>query len=123
MVRRNRDMLMWLLLQYISGAVAKSSQIEEFLPVIDLFNELYGEETDLPIPDENSPRFITDTAALCIFMHLQKSAARRDNLTLSFPLCLVGQRQALQTYAASSHVVSELGIDDYRRGFELGEIN
>lgn len=89
------------------------NQIEEFLPVIDLFNELYGEETDLPIPADNGPSFITATAALCIFMHLQKSAARRENLTLSVPLCLEGQRKALQK-CASPQVASELGIDDYR---------
>lgn len=81
MVKQNRDMLMWLLLQYISGAVAKmGDQIEDFLPVLGLFNELYGDETDLPVPDQNSPEFVTATGALCIFMHLQKSASRAASL-------------------------------------------
>jgi len=46
-------------------------------------------------------------------MHLQKSAARRENLTLSVPLCLEGQWKLLQK-CASQQFVNELGIDDYR---------
>ena len=112
LVRKNRDMLMWLLLQYISGAVAKDrgNQIEEFLPVIELFNFLYGAETELPIPNESGPSFITATAALCIFMHLQKAAARRENLTLAVPLCLEAQKAALQN-AASPNVAEHLGVE------------
>lgn len=116
MVKKNRDMLMWLLLQYISGAVGKigDQKFEDFLPVIGLFNELYGDESDLPVPDQNHPEFVTATGALCIFMHLRKAASRASSLkSLSLPTCLESQCEVLKK-CTSSPVVNEMGIDDYR---------
>ena len=65
-----RDELMWALLQYISGSIAKNT-VTDFLPVMKLFF-LYDEPTPLPVPDTKSKYCARQLAAAAIYLHLQK---------------------------------------------------
>merc|ERR1712106_793762 len=85
MISRSRDHLMWLLLQYISGAVhppidrptdRPTRSIEDFLLVIDLFNFFYPDET-ITMPHHDADNYILALSPLCIFVHLKKGAQRR----------------------------------------------
>ena len=67
-----RDELMWALLQYISGSIAKNT-VTDFLPVLKLFF-LYDEPTPLPVPDMTSKHCARPLAAAAIYIHLQKKA-------------------------------------------------
>ena len=67
-----RDELMWALLQYISGSIAKNT-VTDFLPVRKLFF-LYDEQEPLPVPDVKSKYCARQLAAAAIYIHLQKKA-------------------------------------------------
>ena len=67
-----RDELMWALLQYISGSIAKNT-VTDFLPVRKLFF-LYDEPEPLPVPDVKSKYCARQLAAAAIYIHLQKKA-------------------------------------------------
>ena len=67
-----RDELMWALLQYISGSIAKNT-VNDFLPVLKLF-ALYNEPVPLPVPDVKSKYCARQLAAAGIYIHLQKKA-------------------------------------------------
>ncbi|TMW42755.1 hypothetical protein DOY81_012160, partial [Sarcophaga bullata] len=51
-LRKGRDQLMWILLQFISGSIQKNP-IANFLPMFKLFDLLYPEKEPLPLPDCN----------------------------------------------------------------------
>ena len=67
-----RDELMWALLQYISGSIAKNT-VTDFLPVLKLFF-LYDEPAPLQVPDVTSKYCARQLAAAAIYIHLQKKA-------------------------------------------------
>ena len=67
-----RDELMWALLQYISGSIAKNT-VTDFLPVLKLFF-LYNEPVPIPVPDVTSKYCARQMAAAAIYIHLQKKA-------------------------------------------------
>ena len=67
-----RDELMWTLLQYISGSIAKNT-FTDFLPILKLFF-LYDELEPLPVPDVKSKDCARKLAAAAIYIHLQKKA-------------------------------------------------
>ena len=87
---KNRDQLMWLILHYISGAVAQrpiDQQLNlKFMSVIDLFTELYPDE-EINLPNQEEVGFISAAAPLCIFLQLKKNA-RRESLGVSMPYSL-----------------------------------
>lgn len=49
-LRRGRDHLMWVLLQFISGSIQRNP-LHSFLPVLKLFDILYPEKEPLPLPN------------------------------------------------------------------------
>ncbi|XP_070556294.1 mediator of RNA polymerase II transcription subunit 23-like isoform X2 [Ptychodera flava] len=74
---KGRDHLMWVLLQFISGSIQKNP-LSEFLPVMKLFELLYPEKENLPVPDINKPQCTHAFAMTCIWIHLNKKAQNRD---------------------------------------------
>ena len=71
-----RDELMWALLQYISGSIAKNT-VTDFLPVLKLFF-LYDEPTPLPVPDMTSKHCARPLAAAAIYIHLSRKMATQN---------------------------------------------
>lgn len=59
-LRKGRDHLMWVLLQFISGSIQKNP-LTDFLPMMKLYELLYPEKEPLPLPDINR--------AICIPMN------------------------------------------------------
>jgi hypothetical protein len=71
-----RDDLMWSLLQFISGSIAKNST-EEFVPVLGLLNVLYFEDSvPLPVPDTTKQESVKKLAATAIYIHLSNKVKK-----------------------------------------------
>ncbi|KAK3781044.1 hypothetical protein RRG08_046348 [Elysia crispata] len=72
-LKKGRHHLMWVLLQFISGSIQKNP-IEDFLPVMKLYDLLFDDKEPIPVPDINSPQSTHVMAATCIWIHLNKKA-------------------------------------------------
>ncbi|XP_053676099.1 mediator of RNA polymerase II transcription subunit 23 [Anopheles nili] len=87
-LRRGRDHLMWVFLQYISGSIQKHS-ILNFLPILKLYDILYPEKEPLPVPDYNNPYCTHQMAPTCIWIHLIKRAQTESyNINRPIPIAL-----------------------------------
>ncbi len=76
-LRRGRDQLMWVLLQYISGSIQKNP-LFEFLPLLRLYDLLYPEREPLAVPDFTRPLSVHQMAAACIWIHIVKKAQTEE---------------------------------------------
>ncbi|XP_075165990.1 mediator complex subunit 23 [Haematobia irritans] len=83
-LRKGRDQLMWILLQFISGSIQKNP-ITNFFPMFKLFDLLYPEQEPLKLPDCNKSSSLRQMAPICIWIHLMKKA-RAENMNISRPL-------------------------------------
>uniref|UniRef100_A0A336LHK9 Mediator of RNA polymerase II transcription subunit 23 n=1 Tax=Culicoides sonorensis TaxID=179676 RepID=A0A336LHK9_CULSO len=103
---RGRNQLMWVLLQFISGSIQRNP-IQNFLPVLDLFDLLYVEKEPLPIPDVTNPSCAQLMAPTCIWIHITRKA-KLDHyiITRSLPLALKAQYDFLQQLANSTSLLS-----------------
>ncbi|KAI5734599.1 hypothetical protein M8J77_008576 [Diaphorina citri] len=72
-LRKGRDHLMWVLLQFISGSIQRNP-LNNFLPVLKLYDLLYSEKEPLRVPDHNQPLCTHQMAMTCIWIHLIKKA-------------------------------------------------
>ena len=71
--RKGREHLMWVLLQFISGAIQKNPLVD-FLPIMKLYDLLYPEKEPLPLPDVSKPGSTHAMAVSSIWIHLMKKA-------------------------------------------------
>ncbi|KAI1287629.1 Mediator of RNA polymerase II transcription subunit 23 [Halotydeus destructor] len=71
--RKGREHLMWVLLQFISGAIQKNPLVD-FLPIMKLYDLLYPEKEALPLPDVSKPLSTHAMAVSSIWIHLMKKA-------------------------------------------------
>ncbi|XP_012943009.1 mediator of RNA polymerase II transcription subunit 23 [Aplysia californica] len=74
-LKKGRHHLMWVLLQFISGSIQKNP-IDDFLPVMKLYDLLYEDKEPIAVPDINSPQSTHVMAATCIWIHLNKKAVK-----------------------------------------------
>nr|KAG5705861.1 hypothetical protein BaRGS_030751 [Batillaria attramentaria] len=81
-LRKGRDHLMWVLLQFISGSIQKNP-ISDFLPVLKLYDLLYDDKEVIPMPDITRASATHALASTCIWIHLNKKA---ENDKLSRPI-------------------------------------
>ncbi|KAF8792022.1 Mediator of RNA polymerase II transcription like protein [Argiope bruennichi] len=72
-LRKGRDHLMWVLLQFISGSIQKNL-LNDFLPVMKLYDLLYPEKEPLPFPDITKASSTHALAITSIWIHLMKKA-------------------------------------------------
>ena len=121
-----RDELMWALLQYISGSIAKNT-VTDFLPVMKLFF-LYDEPTPLPVPDVKSKYCARQLAAAAIYIHLQKKvqpitnsdqtasdvASTINTLKFAPPVALRKHYEFLKSLGRKSLIISQSIQQDYQ---------
>ncbi|KAI5729263.1 hypothetical protein M8J76_000799 [Diaphorina citri] len=62
-----------VLLQFISGSIQRNP-LNNFLPVLKLYDLLYSEKEPLRVPDHNQPLCTHQMAMTCIWIHLIKKA-------------------------------------------------
>lgn len=79
-LKKGRDHLMWVLLQFISGSIQKSA-LSAFSPVMKLFDLLYPETEPLPVPSEITPESTVSFSMACVWVHLSRKA-KSDNLNM-----------------------------------------
>lgn len=109
-LRRGRDYLMWILLQFISGSIQKNP-LEDFLPVMKLYDLLYPEVDMIPVPDINKPLCTLKMAATCIWIHLSKKAlGEKVPLQRPVPRALTGHIDFLKQCLA----IKTLTMSDYK---------
>jgi mediator of RNA polymerase II transcription subunit 23 len=113
-LRRGRDQLMWVLLQFISGSIQRNP-LSNFLPVLRLYELLFPEqEPPLPVPDFNQPQCTRQMAMTCIWIHLTKKAqAEMTNLTWPIPAKLRNHHDFLQQLVPPNNTTLAMG-NDYR---------
>ncbi|KAF4521375.1 hypothetical protein B566_EDAN006964 [Ephemera danica] len=83
-LRKGRDHLMWVLLQFISGSIQRNP-LNTFLPVLRLYDLLYPEKEPLPVPDFNKAICTHQMAVTSIWIHLLKKA-QQDNIKVQRPI-------------------------------------
>ncbi|KDR22950.1 mediator of RNA polymerase II transcription subunit 23 isoform X2 [Zootermopsis nevadensis] len=83
-LRRGRDHLMWVLLQFISGSIQRNP-LNNFLPVLKLYDLLYPEKEPLAVPDFNKALCTHQMAMTCIWIHLLKKA-QTEHLNIHRPI-------------------------------------
>ncbi|CAH4038427.1 mediator of RNA polymerase II transcription subunit 23 isoform X1 [Pieris brassicae] len=110
-MKKGRDHLMWVLLQYISGSIQRNP-LSTFLPIIKLHELLYPEKEPIPVPDCTKAYCTHQLAVLCIWMHLLKKA-ESEHKTMVMPQNLKLQYEFLQHLMSSNNVPSLIG-SDYR---------
>ncbi|XP_064625436.1 mediator of RNA polymerase II transcription subunit 23-like [Lineus longissimus] len=111
-LRKGRDHLMWVLLQFISGSIQKNP-LQDFLPVMKLYDLLYPEKEDLPIPDVNKAYSTNAMAVTCIWIHLNKKA-QNEKVKLQRPVPMTLKAHTdflLQSLHSNS---KSLPMTDYR---------
>ena len=81
---KGREHLMWVLLQFISGAIQKNPLID-FLPIMKLFDLLYPETDPIPVPDISKPGSTHAMSAASIWIHVMKKA-ESEPIKLQRPL-------------------------------------
>ncbi|KAJ8957543.1 hypothetical protein NQ318_020582 [Aromia moschata] len=113
-LRRGRDQLMWVLLQFISGSIQRNP-LSNFLPVLRLYELLFPEqEPPLPVPDFNQPQCTRQMAMTCIWIHLTKKAqAEQANITWPVPSKLRTHHDFLQHLVPPNNAALAMG-NDYR---------
>ncbi|CAH1171324.1 unnamed protein product [Phaedon cochleariae] len=113
-LRRGRDQLMWVLLQFISGSIQRNP-LSNFLPVLRLYELLYPEqEPALPVPDFNQPQCTRQMAVTCIWIHLTKKAqTEQTGITWPVPNKLRAHHDFLQHLVPPSNTALAMG-NDYR---------
>lgn len=82
-MKKGRDHLMWVLLQFISGSIQRNPS-SNFLPIIKLYELLYPEKEALPVPDCTKAHCTHQMAVVCIWMHLLKKA-ETEHKTMTMP--------------------------------------
>uniref|UniRef100_A0AAG5D7W1 Mediator of RNA polymerase II transcription subunit 23 n=1 Tax=Anopheles atroparvus TaxID=41427 RepID=A0AAG5D7W1_ANOAO len=113
-LRRGRDHLMWVFLQYISGSIQKHS-ILNFLPILKLYDILYPEKEPLPVPDYNNPYCTHQMAPTCIWIHLMKRAQTENyNINRPIPIALRLHFEYLQHLAMPSNNPTLFMGSEYR---------
>ncbi|XP_039763756.1 mediator of RNA polymerase II transcription subunit 23 [Pararge aegeria] len=110
-LKKGRDHLMWVLLQFISGSIQRNP-LANFLPIIKLYELLYPEKEPLPVPDCARAHCTHQMAVVCIWMHLLKKA-ESELKTMTLPQNLKVQYEYLQHLMTSSNTPTIMG-SDYR---------
>ncbi|KAG1666788.1 Mediator of RNA polymerase II transcription subunit 23 [Nymphon striatum] len=113
-LRKGRDHLMWVLLQFISGSI-QNNPLNDFLPVLKLFDLLFPEKEPLLIPNTEKVIVTRQMAGACIWMHLMKKAQSDQTvLSRSIPVALKSHFEYLQQNVMSNQpslsARSEYGI-------------
>lgn len=97
-LRKGRNQLMWVLLQFISGSIQRNP-LQNFLPVLKLFDILFPEKEPLPIPDVTKPSCTLQMAATCIWIHLTRKAKLENlNVTKKIPPALRLQHEYVSLF-------------------------
>lgn len=110
-LKKSRDNLMWMLLQFISGTIQKNT-LEEFLPFLKVHDLLYTETTPLPVPDITKLNSIHALANSCIWIHIMKKAESISNKHLRpLPNCLTQHVEFLQQTVTAEDLHSSLFND------------
>ena len=98
-MKEGRDFMMWALLQFISGSIAKNTSTD-FIPVLKLFS-LYDEKTPLPVPVGKSATRKLSAAA--IYVHLSRKMAEnskdlsQNQFGFTLPIALKDHYEYLQS--------------------------
>ncbi|KAK2179642.1 hypothetical protein NP493_478g01045 [Ridgeia piscesae] len=109
-LRKGRDHLLWVLLQFISGSIQRN-KLGEFLPVLKLYDLLYPEKKMLDLPDVNQSSCTRKMAGTCIWIHLEKKAqCDKMKLHRPMPLALKGHTEFLTQCLHSKN----LPMTDYK---------
>ncbi|CAH0547626.1 unnamed protein product [Brassicogethes aeneus] len=113
-LRRGRDQLMWVLLQFISGSIQRNP-LSNFLPVLNLYELLFPEhEGPLPVPDYNQPQCTRQMAMICIWIHLTKKAQlEQASISWTVPAKLRLHHDFLQHLVPPNNAALAMG-NDYR---------
>ncbi|XP_051162012.1 mediator of RNA polymerase II transcription subunit 23 [Leptopilina boulardi] len=95
-LRKGRDHLMWVLLQFISGSIQRNP-LSNFLPALKLYDLLYPETEPFPVPDLTHPLCTHQMASTCIWIHLLKKAhSEHANFHRPIPHALKVHHEFLQ---------------------------
>lgn len=109
--RRGREQLMWILLQFISGAIQKNP-LSDFIPMMKLYNILYPEKEALPVPDLSKPLSAHTLAAASIWIHLMKKAENEpQKIQRRLPEALRKHMEFLHQHAPLDSLHSSLSTD------------
>ncbi|GFG29793.1 hypothetical protein Cfor_03295 [Coptotermes formosanus] len=112
-LRRGRDHLMWVLLQFISGSIQRNP-LNNFLPVLKLYDLLYPEKEPLAVPDFNKALCTHQMAMTCIWIHLLKKAESEHlNIHRRIPHTLKVHHEFLQHLVMPNNTGLCMG-SDYR---------
>lgn len=113
-LKRGRDQLMWVLLQFISGSIQRNP-LSNFLPVLKLYELLFPEqEPPLPVPDFNQPQSTRQMAMTCIWIHLTKKAqSEQTTLQWNVPAKLRAHHEFLHQLVPPTNAPLAMG-GDYR---------
>ncbi|GIY39674.1 mediator of RNA polymerase II transcription subunit 23 [Caerostris darwini] len=110
-LRKGRDHLMWVLLQFISGSIQKN-QLSDFLPVMKLYDLLYPEKEPLPLPDITKASSTHALAITSIWIHLVKKAqVEKTTLTRRLPVALTNHLEFLQSSLNNNNLAHTLSTD------------
>ncbi|RWS17948.1 mediator of RNA polymerase II transcription subunit 23-like protein [Dinothrombium tinctorium] len=110
-LRKGRDHLMWVLLQFISGAIQKKSLVD-FLPIIKLHDLLYPEKEPISVPDITKPSCTHAMAIASIWIHLMKKAELEPvKLQRPLPVSLKKHVDCLQQSLMSNNLHSSFYSD------------
>ncbi|XP_018325242.1 mediator of RNA polymerase II transcription subunit 23 [Agrilus planipennis] len=116
-LRRGRDQLMWVLLQFISGSIQKNP-LSTFLPALKLYELLFPEhEPPLPVPDYTQPHCTRQMAMTCIWIHFVKKAQQEQNITSTawtIPNKLRLHHEFLQHLVHPNNATPLSMVNDYR---------
>nr|XP_037271337.1 mediator of RNA polymerase II transcription subunit 23-like [Rhipicephalus microplus] len=105
-LRKGRDHLMWVLLQFISGSITKNP-LNDFLPVMKLYDLLYPEKEPLPFPDVTKPHCTRALAITSIWVHLtRKAQLEKVRLQRPLPHALATHLEYLQQPFVSNTTLS-----------------
>ncbi|XP_063968330.1 mediator of RNA polymerase II transcription subunit 23-like [Lytechinus pictus] len=113
-LRKGRDRLMWVLLQFISGSI-KKAPLPDFLPVLSLADLLYPEKKGLPVPDINQSMCTHVFSMACIWNHLDHKKEKekdKEKSALQRP-----PPPAIKThleYLQQTYKTQHLPLSDYR---------
>ncbi|CAG2102015.1 unnamed protein product [Medioppia subpectinata] len=112
-LRKSREHLMWILLQFLSGSIQKNPLLD-FLPIMKLYDLLYPEKEPLPVPDVSKSSATHALAAASVWIHLMKKA-ETDSISLQrpIPLALKAHIDFLQENLVNNTNLS-ISSTDYR---------